>query len=175
MVTNPDRDSISDRHLRAIGKVILEWQILEAQIEAAVWTLLFVDYWTTSPWLKEREGRAITTHLTTPLRLDMILSLAQTRLHKSLRQSLKDCISRIRPLMAERNTMTHAQWSMTPKGILRQTYKARGKLKPAFDLVSVEGIEALADRIQTESANLDLLIHQIAEHLQLEDSYKKRR
>jgi hypothetical protein len=139
---------LPEAHLKAIGRVAVEWSRLEATIEALIWTALFVDRWYSSGWQKEREGRAVTTHMSFLLRLDALLSLV--RIHyagQPADQDISQLVTDSRALYPERNRVVHGLWAVSDKATIARSYRARGKLIPIFQNRSSESIEELADRI----------------------------
>jgi hypothetical protein len=123
---------LSKEHLAAIGLVTVQWSILESTVEQCLWGLLD---------LRDDRARAVTTHLTMRLRLDMLRTLSH---HfdpdGDYSEQLRDFVKDIQDdsgdresLSKRRNRLVHARWDT--KGLLSLTglsaatmHKARGKV-----------------------------------------------
>jgi hypothetical protein len=138
---------LPDEYLCEIGRVAVEWTKAEAGIEAIIWAFLFINDWNvTSPWHREQEGRAITTHINMLLRVDVMLSLARTCIERegpeldAIEQITKD----VRLIYPKRNKVVHGLWSPMGKMVFRQTYRARGDVSPFYDVLTLEDVKAVA-------------------------------
>ncbi|HEY1504298.1 MAG TPA: hypothetical protein VGF92_08360 [Stellaceae bacterium] len=147
---------LSDEYLREIGRVAVEWTRVESTVESIIWAFLFVDYADTSPWLREEDGRAITTHINLLLRVDVMLSLASNSF-KELPTCLgdfEDAAKAIRSTYPKRNKVVHGEWTPLQGQALRSVYRARGDVKPFYDFMTPGDISAIASECQALAAHL---------------------
>lgn len=149
---NPRKDGqLPDTYLCEIGRTAVEWSKVETAIETIIWVFLFIDYEQTSPWHREPDGRAVTTHVNLLLRVDMMLSLASAAASMTLHKKhppfdeLRDIAKEIRALYPKRNKCVHGLWSPVGEMALRQSYRARGDVSPFYDVMNFEDIRAIAD------------------------------
>src|SRR6185437_11562345 len=151
----PD-EPLSDEYLREIGRVAVEWTRVESTVETIIWAFLFVDFDDTSPWLREEDGRAITTHINLLLRVDVMLSLASTSL-KGLPTWLEDfeaAAKAIRDTYPKRNKVVHGEWTPLRGQALRSGYRARGDVKPFYDFMTPSDFSTIAMECQPLSVRL---------------------
>lgn len=131
-------------HLSAIGRVAVQWTLLEETIEVIVWELAS---------LKQPKAQAVTTHISTNLLIDIANaiaheSLAGTELERQLKSQLDHITNTLRP---QRNKVVHGLWgtaSSADKIVLMET-TARGVLR------SKESEEMTAEDILAIAANID--------------------
>jgi hypothetical protein len=144
----PKHEPLPDEYYREIGRVAVEWTKVEAAIETVIWAFLFVDdYAATSPWFKEQEGRAVTTHVNLLLRVDMMLSLASaTFTAQGPELEMLDGLAKeTRDLYPKRNKAVHGLWSPMGKMVFRQGFRARGDVSPFYDVLTIEHVKQVAD------------------------------
>jgi hypothetical protein len=152
-----------DDYLRAIGRVAVEWSRLELVVEIIIWAFLFVDHETvTSPWQREKDGRAVTTHIGFPLRVDVMLSLADQREGQGFRPSfdatpIKELASKLREASAKRNHIIQGVWTRVGTTALRQTHRARGQVVPLYEIMAVQQVASIADGISALAAEADAI------------------
>jgi hypothetical protein len=116
----------------AIGMVATEWQRLESIIDAAIWSLARVP--------NENIGRAITTNLNLPTRLDILKTLfdlwkpdepAERKLHEQSAKELSQLCHVVRHCLSGlRGSVVHAEWVRGEYGSpMTYVVEARGKFK----------------------------------------------
>ena len=147
----PKDGPLPDAYLQEIGRTAVEWSKVEAAIETIIWVFLFIDFQESSPWHREPEGRAVTTHVNLLLRVDMMLSLASATASMTLTQKhppfdeLEEIAKEVRALYPKRNKCVHGLWSPIGNMALRQSYRARGDISPFYDVMSLDDLRAVAD------------------------------
>lgn len=146
---------LTDNHLKAIGLVAAEWAYGEMWLESIIWHFAKIDNVT---------GYAITTHIGSETRINIIETLADTRLtNPTLKAELKAVIARVRDLRTERNNIIHSLWvsnrqTVTLADLLAKKrprkptpdsvrIKAKGSLKITNKPYTSKAIAATADKI----------------------------
>ena len=120
---------LSERHYKAIGLVAAEWSWAEQQLEQLIWEVVQIN---------GEKGRALTTHLSSETRINILATLANTELSNTLKVELAGMVGRLRNLRTERNNIVHALWlSREPlrMGLIKSAMK-RGR-KPTPDLIKI--------------------------------------
>lgn len=180
--------NIPDEYLREIGRVAVEWSRVEAAIEAMIWAFMFVDQGCPSPWMRENDGRAVTTHVNFLLRLDIVLSLAsqcpgnrmyQPKDHKMSLWSLgpfnsaplEMLIRWLREAYTKRNRIVHGNWAMAGNKSIRQTFRARGDITPFYEIQTATQIANIADEIALLASNTEDLCAALVRYLCAEDNW----
>jgi hypothetical protein len=165
MTNSSSKDNpLPDPYLREIGRTAVEWSKVEAAIETIIWVFLFIDFQETSPWHREPEGRAVTTHVNLLLRVDMMLSLASATTSKTLTSShppfveLQEIARETRALYPKRNKCVHGLWSPIGSMALRQSYRARGDVSPFYDVMDLDDLRAVADECAALAKKIDKCI-----------------
>ena len=93
----------------SVGRIASLWQMIELEIELAIWGLAEVS---------GDQGRAITAHMTFPLRCDVLRALyhaefKDTRADKALSKLIE---KKLKPAQGIRNLYIHALWLKNEKG-----------------------------------------------------------
>lgn len=172
MTDVPKDGPLPDAYLREIGRTAVEWSKVEAAIEVLIWTFLFVDHYQLTPWFREPEGRAVTTHVNILLRLDMMLSLASATASMTLQEihppfeRLEILAKDARALVPKRNKCVHGLWSPVGKMALRQSYRARGDVSPLYDMMTLEDLKDVADQCADLAARAQAQIKPLSAYLQ---------
>lgn len=142
--------SISDDHLRAIGRVAYEWSELELVVDFAIGHSLGV--------IDPEAIKAITSHISIHVRLDMLPAAAALELEWSSQaiDELKDLVKRIREAAGQRNKVIHAQWRTSEKeGVaIAFTSKARGEVRFHHEEMTAADIEKIATQIRELTGQL---------------------
>jgi len=137
---------LPDSYLMAIGKVCEAWGSLEGIVDLAICKLAEFD-------LGDPRGTIITTHMTWPLKMDVIESLisALRTDYPHLRK-----FEKAKPLLKQaqqgRNKVVHGQWHYENDRVYKLRATARGQLKATVDPITVNEIEAIARNIGRASA-----------------------
>jgi hypothetical protein len=177
--------NIPDEYLREIGRVAVEWSRVEAAVETMIWAFLFVDQKLPSPWWREEDGRAITTHINFLLRLDMLLSLATqcpgprnyfpegsswpSPLGSFDVKVFDDLVRTLRTMYTQRNRIVHGIWTMAGEKAIRQTFRARGDVTPFNEFVSAPDIAEIADKIAMVAINAQTILATLIKYLRAEE------
>lgn len=154
LAPNPD-------HLSAIGRVAIQWTLLEKSIETLVWEL--------AP-LKQPNAQAVTTRISTLLLIDTANALAHERLGGTgFEQRLKKLLGHIsNTLRPKRNSVVHGIWGPTAsqdKIVLLET-TARGVIKfKVGEEMTAEDILAIAAEIDEAHFEFSQLSFDISSHL----------
>lgn len=136
------RPPLNAEHRNAIGAVVLCWTELEAAIEYLLWGLLQTNV---------KRASAVTTHLSTTARLDMLEVLATAHFGEGASEvaEVKELIKRVGDLRIERNNIVHGWWKGLGKFHKRTARKqwkvTEVKRTPVQMLHTAEQIRALED------------------------------
>ena len=137
---------VGAEHCRAIGRVVIEFQALEVEVSAAIWSLLNPNSW--------EPGKRVTSALSFRDQLNLLERLYQLEWGKNPpTQERLDAfgtfLQRARAVNDERNQIVHSYWIADNGRDVATRYKFRksGKwVETGVDL-SVAQIDNLADRI----------------------------
>lgn len=131
------RGILTNNHLKAIGLVAAEWAYVELYLEGFIWEIANID---------DRRGHAITTHIPSETRINILETLADTRLiNPAHKRELKVIVDRIRKLRTARNNIVHSLWLSTKTTSINQILsdylakKKRRKPIPASVRISAKG------------------------------------
>ncbi|MCH8091303.1 MAG: hypothetical protein IIC57_03035, partial [Proteobacteria bacterium] len=119
---------------------------LDSVLEHAIWCLIPVGH---------GQGMAITTHMTTPLRVDVLLSLAGVaNWEPTTLGELEKLTKKIQRTLRKRHDLIHALWAPAAdhNGATAFTTKARGKVQYSFKDKSAKEIEKIADELYEASS-----------------------
>jgi hypothetical protein len=137
----PDEFNINlpDEYLIAIGKVNVQWGMLETIVDLAIGTLGGFQ-------LYDPRSAIMTAHMTWPLKMDVLESLVTALAVDHQHLSPKFQISK--PLLKKaqegRNRIIHGQWGYEDGKASKLRATARGKLKTSIDPITVSEIEGIA-------------------------------
>jgi hypothetical protein len=157
--------AFSADQLYTMGLVSMAATWLESEVEAAIWIF------SKTPFLR---GKAITTHMSQPLRENVLLALANQRWHgRTPEPKLGALIREIAEARGKRNDLLHNMWALDRKGRARRLHivKARGHFSTERRSMSVKAMRALADRLVY--LRLQLFVF-VAEH-RPKSSHSRRR
>jgi len=148
-------------HLSAIGRVAVQWTLLEHMIELLVWEL--------AP-LKQPNAQAVTTHIPTLGLIDTAKALAHVRLPSTdLEMRLIALLGHIGDnLRPKRNSVVHGIWGPTASAdkIALSETTARGVVKFKIGReMTAEDIWAIAAEIDQANYDLTQLCFDISSHL----------
>lgn len=152
MKTNEDWD-LPDDYLTEIGRVTVRWSKLESAMHLSMIELLGKDM---------TEGRSLVlfTHMTFPLKLDVLGALISECLMVPAYSWLSDYKTTVYPLLTEaakeRNTIVHSKFGVEQGLVKRSNLSARGSLKVTTSLVRLRDIEKVSEVIVKAS---DALFH----------------
>jgi hypothetical protein len=143
---------VNSEQLQAIGMVAAEWSYLESILDTAIWGLGYME---------EDTGAAVTTHLSVPARIDMLVTLfhnregdadATTKLRKicdTIRQSLS----------RKRGEVIHTRWITGEAGTdLSYSVRARGRLERTKKVWPASEIRDIAAEIAQCSDQLQAFL-----------------
>jgi len=129
---NKKRDDVA--YLMVLGMVAYKWAHMEKQLEFTIWAFSS---------LKEKQGAAITTHMSIPQKLQAIKTLGELKFKGDvINRELNSLIKRTEVLSTERNNFLHGLWNpkINDEHWVLSLYKARGKLQYERRPVPVEEI-----------------------------------
>jgi len=126
---------LTDSHLKAIGLVAAEWSYTELCLESLIWEIAGI---------RGNKGYAITTHIASETRINILSTLADTGLtNDDLKKDLTKIVARIRALRTERNNIVHSLWLSSkpepPLGLIEAVIKRRRKPIPASVKITAKG------------------------------------
>lgn len=135
---------LKPEHLQAIGMVAVEWSYLEHIIDDSIWQYAKID---------DDIGRCFTTHMSVPMRIDVLKSLffehfGNSEKYKALSKIAKDIKDTVSPL---RNKIVHSPWLEPENNQDAAQYlsvSARGQLKTTVLPMDVAEIRQAAETIE---------------------------
>jgi hypothetical protein len=134
-----EQDHIPEPYLAAIGRVVVNWCLLESTVDLAISKLAAFD-------INDPRGVIVTAHMTWPQKMDVmeatvkVLELDHPHLTKKH--------ARAKPLLSQaqrgRNRVVHGQW-MEKDGVVYKLHaSARGKLKFGAEPITLDEIKAIS-------------------------------
>lgn len=144
---------MTDQHLQAIGRVAVEWCLLEISLTQIILNFINMPY---------NRAVAITAHLSERTRFDMAKTLADQTIngHPAEKALKKLCTHITEKVYGKRNAIIHGHWgaSSYPGKIALTSISAKGVLKfgPSKN-IAPEDIEEIADEIEINRQKLDAL------------------
>lgn len=154
-------NSVQPQDKEGIGSVALAWSTLEWFTELISWRVA---------GLNRLRGIAITTHMSMPQRLDVMLSLLDTALQeKQIPQQIysdakKESKHIKNNLAPKRNKIVHSRIVNIPAfdaHNIRKTYKARGRVETDDIPATQKEYEDITDEILDSANRLTGLLRQI--------------
>ncbi len=143
---DPNRFTLPDNYLIAIGKLTYQWGILESTMDLAIRELFGFELYDPKPAM-------LVTHMSWPQRMDAL---------ESIINHLKDDYSHlarfpeIKPLLKKaqegRNRIAHAKLSVNQEKkdeVLLLSHTSRGKLRTFVEPISVADIDSIAPNLVT--------------------------
>jgi len=136
---------ISDEHLRALGRVTVNFSLLEFHLGWYVSILLGEDSGT---------GQIVNAQLSFKTQIDLLMSLARYKIKEQIvTEQLEDLIRRAKDIEDRRNQLVHSAWLLkegAAEGVIRLKITARAKhgLKHTREEVRAANIDAFATEIQ---------------------------
>lgn len=119
----------------AIGKVTVAWGALESAIDLSIGRLLGLGTF-------DPRGSIITAHMTWPLKMDVLESLAAA-LSKDFPRLTE--LGAVKPLLKKaqeaRNLVVHGHWVQQDDKVYRLRTTARGKLRADLSSIPLTAIE----------------------------------
>lgn len=140
---------IPDEYLIEIGKVTVQWSVLETVFDLCSIKLAGMD-------VMEPRGTAIFAHMTFPLKLDVFVAMVDSLQSGYPRlQNYKAVVAAVREAQTIRNKIVHSKWLFRDGIVYLSRITARGAVKTSTDPITVDELRKAA--IQIESAARDLL------------------
>jgi hypothetical protein len=135
-----DQDLVPEPYLTAIGKVVVNWCMLEAVTDVAIAKLAAFDF-------HDPRGVIVTVHMTWPQKMDVLEALVHAL--ETDHPHLTAKFAATKPLLTlaqkGRNRVVHGQWANHPEqGIVKLRLSARGKLKFGLEPISLGEIKAIS-------------------------------
>jgi hypothetical protein len=139
-----------DKSVETLGKITVEFQVLETQLKAAIGMLL-------DP-VNHRLGLIVTAQLSFKATLDLLGALYEERFgaEEAEQDELANFLDRCNKIEDRRNQIVHSQWMPdydSAKGALRVKFTARRRLKTQVQIVSVADLEKEADDLRALREN----------------------
>lgn len=131
---------LDDDQLRAIGLVAARWSYLDYELELTVVEIAGVSR---SP------GRALTMHMTTPLRLRVLAAMTQEFFNDATIEQVDKLIRRFKGVQTKRTAIIHGVWSVSPEGPAAIMWRIKdAEIILQKDPMSAADITKVADEIQ---------------------------
>ncbi len=140
-------DGASDQHLRAMGRVIVEWSEVEYYLELIIWLLSGAE---------KDKGQCITSHMSFPTKHQAALALTlESDLDQNFYEELKEILKGVDAVRVKRNRITHSRWRIISPQMAEGEniqssiqHSARGKLKRHFEHWTPEDINEVSNNIR---------------------------
>ena len=144
---------LPDEYYRAIGRITVNFSVLEGAVAQCVGQLLSND---------QGFAQVVTSELSFKLTMTILHGLVKRQLpDKEKRKPIDDVLNRARAAEDKRNMIIHSEWS--PKGAegritrIKFTAKVKRGLRHKFDEMSAEDLESIADEIRQIYCDLKML------------------
>lgn len=154
--------AISDSVLRAIGRITVNFNLVESTLASAIWVLLAVDQFT---------GQRVTAGLSFRGRLDLFRSLSDLKLAgTTVHDGALDLVKQLDRLENRRNQVLHSVWASGagPDDVTRIKFNFKGgkfAISAPEDL-SASDLDAFADELaEVFDVRLPKLILAVADQL----------
>ncbi len=139
-----------ESHLKAIGRVTVNFSVLEMTISSFICTLIGKE---------PKLGQIITAELSFNNLLQLLSSLYQFRINDPIQiRDLKELLKRASDVEQKRNVIIHSIWGQcdTPEEMIRmKTTAKRGKgFYCQYEKVNFKDLEAIADTIATIACDM---------------------
>ena len=138
---------LTDDHYKAIGKIAVEWSYVESDIETAIWFLVGLGRNRESI----RTAYAITAHLGSETRLDILKTLVHNKTGNSLTyKDLCTFLGKVQTLRGMRNEIIHGLYypaSGSTDTAASYKVKAKGQLKFTFAKRTVAELNSIVQQI----------------------------
>lgn len=143
------KPNLPDAYLLAIGKVCVQWGILETFVEMTIIKLAGMS-------AEDPRSKITFNHMTWPQRMDVLNSLIDYLTSGYPR--LKDFETDVKPLLKKaqegRNRVVHGFWGFENGKVTLLRATARGKLKLHMDEMTVSEIDSVLGDIHNAAAAL---------------------
>lgn len=144
--------TIPEAYLAAIGKVCVQWSILENVLEMMIIKLAGMD-------IGDSRSKIMINHMSWPQKVDILSAMANELVNGYPR--LKDHGTTL-PLLKKaqdgRNRIVHGSWANDDGEVKLMRATARGKLKLYMDKITVKEIEEVVDAIHVAIAAIYNLV-----------------
>jgi hypothetical protein len=138
--------------MAAIGEVAMECSHLENNVQLLLMDMAGLDF---------RMGRCITAHMPIRTVCDSVESLGgELGFDESKRKELKILMSTAVQLVANRNSIVHALWGITPESTVGKgeatavIIKARAKLTITHENMTPQAIQAISQSIREHTLKI---------------------
>lgn len=130
---------LDDNQLKAIGLVAARWSYLDFELEQTVVEMAGIA---------KSPGRALTMHMTTPLRLRVLAAMAHELFDDSTNKRIGRLIHRLKQLQTRRNSIIHGVWGISPEGSTAIMWRIKGaEIVLQNEPLSADDISQIADDI----------------------------
>jgi hypothetical protein len=137
--TFKESDNIPEPYLTAIGKVVVNWCLLESVVDLSIGKLSGVN-------LNDPRGVIFTAHMTWPQKMDILGALVHAL--KKEYPHLEPRYNAAKPFLTNaqkgRNRIVHGQWGVDEGAIVKLKATARGKLKFGIEPITLDEIKAIS-------------------------------
>jgi hypothetical protein len=144
---------VPDNFLIAIGRVTVQWNLLEAMLEMMLGKLAGMDV------LADARAKIMVNHMTWPLKIDIFGSICNELVDDYPRlKGYRSTLELLNKAQQGRNRIVHALWGYEGGKVTINRATARGKLKVQMEEISVEQIDAVFREINAANAALYNLV-----------------
>jgi hypothetical protein len=144
--------NLPDVYLIAIGKVCMQWSLLENMMEMMISKMAGFP-------LRDRRPKIMINHMAWPMRVDIFSALSNELVAEHPR--LKDypkVLTLLKKAQEGRNRIVHGMWGSEDGKVTTLRASARGKLKLTMEQVDVKEIDAILEDIHVAAAALYNLV-----------------
>jgi len=145
MITTIYDTDIPDEHLTIMGKIFLNWSLLEFILTRIVSSLLSIDY---------KTGRIITRSMNSATKIDKIRSLVKHKNIGSLNR-LEEVITKLNSAREKRNDIAHGVWTQDDNNnyyIIK--YSSRNQQNPIKKKMSIDELNLIYTEVTSALAEL---------------------
>lgn len=143
---------IPDAYLIAIGKVCVQWSVLENALEMVVTKLAGMDIW-------DPRSKIMINHMSWPQKVDILSAMASELVNDYPRlKNYGTALPLLKKAQEGRNQIMHGSWANEDGMVQLMRATARGKLKIYMDEITVDEIEEIVDDIHVAMAAIYNLV-----------------
>lgn len=136
-----DPRNLPPEYLQAIGLVVAASAQTESVVCNLIGSLLGID---------NADSAAVTTHMSVPLRDNVVRSLIELKTeHSDIVDEIDDLMDAVTEAFATRNTIAHNSFAIHPETgeVLSHRMKARGSLQLELEPISIDEIQECAETV----------------------------
>jgi hypothetical protein len=155
------KQPIPEKYLQAIGKITVNFSILELKLAFCIWELIGSS---------QRIGQLVTAKLTFPQLIALLKSIYRERVKERSRQEkLLKLLDKAETAGRKRNAVVHAAWAVdvqNPQATMRfKIQNTRKGLQYKFEGISLDELNRTADFIEETAREISVLLSPLFRNL----------